>query len=132
MIIVYSTRSLGNRQLKNFSNLIASKLKGKGKDKPVNTALRLKAKAQLRRKDGKFAKPLPNPESATGNPMVSFYYPMSSEPWNSKLRVLRVISANGKYLTGLERVGGGWQYKKFLAAKAKEMQITSFNPQAMS
>ena len=72
-----------------------------------------------------------------GNPLVRFFYPQSKTPWNSQLRHVRLISANQKYILGLEVMAqpdGGQKYafKKFLAAKAKEMSIVEFAPQSMS
>ena len=148
MIIVYSTRGLTKKQVQNFSNLVASKIKSKAERKldrtmaridakakrniEVKAKLSVKAKRQPRRLDGKFAKPLPKPATVENNPLVTFFYPMSHEPWNSKSRVVRLISANPTHITGLESTGNGWKYKKFLATKAKEMKVMSFNPKAMS
>lgn len=72
-----------------------------------------------------------------GNPLVSFYYPMSKEPWNSMRRYVRLISANQKYILGLEvtALPSGEQkyaFKKFLAAKATNMSLVEFAPASMS
>ena len=148
MIIVYSTRGLTKKQVQNFSNLVASKIKTKAELKLDRTMARIDAKAkrnvankeklrikalkQPRLLDGKFAKPLPKPATVENNPLVTFFYPMSHEPWNSKSRVVRLISANPTHITGLESTGNGWKYKKFLAPKATEFKVLSFNPKAMS
>jgi hypothetical protein len=70
------------------------------------------------------------------NPLVSFEYPMSKEPWDSERRYVRLISANQKYIIGLEitALPSGEQkyiFKKFLVAKASEMFIEEFAPQSM-
>lgn len=75
--------------------------------------------------------------AVAGNPLVSFYYPMSKTPWNSMRRYVRLISANQKYILGLEvtaKPDGGQSYafKKFLAAKATNMSLVEFAPQSMS
>src|SRR5512137_1600127 len=72
-----------------------------------------------------------------GNPLVSFNYPMSKTPWNSLRRYVRLISANQKYILGLEitaKPDGGQKYafKKFLASKATNMSLVEFAPQSMS
>ena len=93
----------------------------------------LKAKLQKRDRKGRFAKPLPSSRSVENNPLATFYYPMSSQPWNSRFRTVRVISANYQHLTGLERLDGDkWQYKKFLQSKVSSFHIASFNPKSMS
>ena len=93
----------------------------------------LKAKLQKRDRKGRFAKPMPKPSAVEKNPMATFYYPMSDQPWNSRLRTVRVISATPTHLTGLERLKSGkWQYKKFLQAKASGFKVASFNPKSMA
>jgi hypothetical protein len=72
-----------------------------------------------------------------GNPLVSFSYPLSKEPWNSKQRYVRLISANQKYLLGLEvtALPSGEQkyaFKKFLAPKVRNMAMVEFAPASMS
>jgi len=111
MIIVYST--------KNFHSL-------------VNAKLSLKARHQTRRKDGQFAKPSPKANAIEKNPLVVFDYPRSEAPWEIKPRLVRLISVSSTHITGMERVGDKWKYKKFLAPKAKAFKILSFNPQAMA
>lgn len=92
----------------------------------------LKAKLQKRDRKGRFAKPLPTSKQVEKNPLATFFYPMSDQPWNSRKRLVAVISVNPKYITGLEHQGGKWKYKKFLQDKAQEFQIVSFNPSLMS
>jgi hypothetical protein len=92
----------------------------------------LKARTQPRRKDGRFAKPLPKPSDVEKNPLVTFWYPMSTQPWNSQLRKVRLISSTTAHFTGLENTDNGWKFKKFLQSKAKEFRIASFNPASMS
>jgi hypothetical protein len=70
------------------------------------------------------------------NPLISFDYPMSKEPRDSVRRYVRLISANQKYIIGLEitALPSGEQkyiFKKFLVAKASEMFIEEFAPQSM-
>lgn len=111
-IVVYST--------KQFSRLI-------------NAKLSVKAKLQPRRKDGRFAKPLPKPSGVEKNPLVRFFY--QKTPTDGKLHLVRLISSTDTHFTGLDLVdmnNDKWQYKKFLADKAKNLKIMSFNPQAMS
>jgi hypothetical protein len=92
----------------------------------------IKAKLQKRDRKGRFAKPLPKPRDVEQNPLATFLYPMSDQPWNSRKRLVRVISANPKHITGLEHFEGKWQYKKFLQAKATNFQVVSFNPSSMA
>ena len=111
MIIIYST--------KKFHSL-------------VNAKLSLKAIHQPRRKDGQFAKPVPKVNAIEKNPLVTFDYPRSDSPWEIKPRLVRLISVSSTHITGLERVGDKWKYKKFLAPKAKAFRILSFNLQSMA
>jgi hypothetical protein len=92
----------------------------------------LKAKLQKRDRKGRFAKPLPKPSDVENNPLATFSYPMSEQPWNSRKRLVRLIAANPKYITGLEHRDSKWKYKKFLQAKATNFQIVSFNPSSVS
>ena len=112
MIIVYA------------SNGLTPKLRAK-----MNS---LKAQIQPRRKDGRFAKPLPKPATVENNPLVTFSYPKSDEPWNFRQRTVRLISSNGVHFTGLEKTEQGWKFKKFLARKARQFTVASFNPKSMS
>lgn len=102
----------------------------------VNAKLSIKAKLQPRCKDGcgRFAKPATAPKinAIEKNPLVAFGYPRSDSPWEFKARLVRLISVNATHITGLERVGDKWKYKKFLVPKAKDLSILSFNPQAMA
>ena len=138
MIIVYSTKAFdklvkGKSKNKIKSQLAAAVATVEGKHKlSTTTKLSLKAKAQPRRKDGRFAKPLPKLQSVENNPLVRFDYPNSNAPETIKPRLVRLISVNLTYITGLEHVGNDWKYKKFLADKAKAFKVLSFNPQAMS
>ena len=71
------------------------------------------------------------------NPLVRFMYPRSKTPWDSQERFVRLISANGKYLLGLEvKAGEGgkqtYAFKKFLQTKVKDMQVLEFAPASMS
>jgi len=91
-----------------------------------------KAQTQPRRKDGRFAKSLPKPSDVEKNPLVHFTYPSSETPWHMPERTVRLISVTDKYITGLERNGKGWKYKKFLKGKARQLNIVSFNPASMS
>ena len=98
----------------------------------VRDKMSLKAKQQPRRKDGRFLKPLPKAKDIEQNPLVAFDYAPKRVPWAIKPRLVRLISATPTHITGLEKVGDSWKYKKFLTAKAKAFRILSFNPQAMS
>lgn len=90
----------------------------------------IKAKLQKREKNGRFAKPHQN------HPLVSFYYPMSEMPWNSKLRQVRLIAATPTHLVGLEVTKVGtktkYQFKKFLQPKVSEFKVQEFNPASVS
>jgi len=70
------------------------------------------------------------------NPLVSFFYPLSSNPGNVKLRQVRLISANPKHLVGLEIVKGEgrtkYHYKKFSQPKVCDLKLEEFNPKSMS
>jgi hypothetical protein len=71
-----------------------------------------------------------------GYPLVSFYYPLSREPWHTPMRYVRVISSNLTHIIGLEvMVGEGgkqkYAYKKFLISKASNMALLEFNPSKM-
>jgi len=93
----------------------------------------LKAKLQKRDRKGRFTKPLPKPSDVEKNPLVSFFYPMSDQPWNSRQRTVRLISSTSTHFTGLERLGNGkWKYKKFLQPKATQFKVVNFNPSSMS
>ena len=96
----------------------------------------LKAKLQKRDRKGRFAKPLPKPSDVEKNPLVTFYYPMSDQPWNSKLRQVRLISATSTHITGLEMTKVGnrtrYQFKKFCQPKVSEFKVQAFNPTSMS
>ena len=79
------------------------------------------------------SEPAPKPHPVEKNPLVSFYYPMSNTPWNSRKRLVRLISSTGTHFTGLEQQhDGGFKFKKYLAPKATEFKVLEFNPQAMS
>ena len=92
----------------------------------------VRAKLQKRNRNGQFAKRLPTAKQVEKNPLATFLYPMSDQPWNSRLRYVRVISATPTHITGLEKQGGKWQFKKFLQAKASEFRMQEFNPASMS
>ena len=93
----------------------------------------VRAKLQKRNRNGRFAKRLPTAKQVEKNPLATFYYPMSDQPWNSRMRYVRVISATPTHITGLERLDSGrWKFKKFLQAKATEFRMASFNPTSMS
>jgi hypothetical protein len=138
MIIVYSTKAFDKLVKSKLKNNLQSQLDAavatvEGKHKlSTCVKLSLKAKRQPRRKDGRFAKPLPKPATVENNPLVAFDYPRSDAPWIIKPRIVRLISATPTHITGLESQPSGWKYKKFLATKAKSFKIMSFNPQAMS
>ena len=112
MIIVYA------------SNGLTPKLRAK-----INS---FKAQMQPRRKDGRFSKPLPKPAAVENNPLVTFFYPMSDQPWNPKKRTVRLISSTATHFTGLEQTDKGWKFKKFLQPKAQQFHVVSFNPKSMS
>ena len=92
----------------------------------------IRAKLQHRNRKGQFAKRLPTAKQVEKNPLATFLYPMSDQPWNSRLRYVRVISATPTHITGLERTGGKWKFKKFLQAKAHDFRMQEFNPASMS
>jgi|FAXJ01.1.fsa_nt_gi hypothetical protein len=93
----------------------------------------LKAKYQERASNGRFAKPKPTVKQVEKNPLATFFYPMSDQPWNSMKRTVRVIAATALHITGLEQQDSGrWKYKKFLQSKATHFQVVSFNPKSMS
>jgi|ERR1035437_1802755 hypothetical protein len=94
----------------------------------------LKAKLQKRDRKGRFAKRLPTATQIEKNPLATFFYPMSDQPWNSRKRTVRVISATPRYITGLEfqPETSKWKFKKFLQQKATQFRMASFNPSSMS
>ena len=94
----------------------------------------IRAKLQKRDRHGRFAKRLPTAKQVAKNPLATFFYPMSDQPWNSRKRTVRVISATPKYITGLEfqPETSKWKFKKFLQEKAHSFQVVSFNPSSMS
>jgi len=65
------------------------------------------------------------------NPLVKFFYPMSKEPWNTMLRVVRVISSNSTHLIGLE-VSDKNRFKKFKQSSIRDMSLVEWNSEAMS
>lgn len=74
---------------------------------------------------------------AANNPMVNFLYPQSKNPWIVQERFVRLISANGKYLLGLEVMAGEggkqkYAFKKFLQSKVTGMKVVEFAPVSMS
>jgi hypothetical protein len=74
-------------------------------------------------------KPSPVPAK---NPLVSFYYPMSDQPWNSRQRHVRVIGTNNKYLIGLEiGLDNTFKFKKFLKPKITRMELLEFSPESV-
>lgn len=92
----------------------------------------IRAKLQKRDRKGRFSRQLPTAKQVEKNPLATFFYPMSSDPGYSRMRYVRVISATPTHITGLERSGGKWQFKKFLQAKATEFKMQEFNPKSMS
>ena len=94
----------------------------------------IQAKLQKRNRKGQFAKRLPTAKQVEKNPLATFFYPMSDQPWNSRQRTVRVISATPRYITGLEfqPETSKWKFKKFLQQKATEFRMSSFNPASMS
>ena len=94
----------------------------------------VRAKLQKRNRLGQFAKRLPTAKQVEKNPLATFFYPMSDQPWNSRKRTVRVISATPKYITGLEvqPETSKWKFKKFLQEKATSFKVASFNPTSMS
>lgn len=81
---------------------------------------------------GRFVGAKPKTPAIEKNPFAEFYYPMSSQPWNSSYRKVRVISSTANYLTGLEQDPNTfhWQYKKFCQSKIKFLKFF-FNEGAM-
>ena len=94
--------------------------------------LSVKARLQKRDRKGRFSKPLPTAKQVEKNPLATFLYPMSDQPWNSRLRYVRVISATPTHITGLEKQGSKWKFKKFLQSKAHDFRMQEFNPASMS
>jgi hypothetical protein len=94
----------------------------------------VRAKLQKRNRNGQFAKRLPTAKQVEKNPLATFFYPMSDQPWNSRKRTVRVISATPRYITGLEfqPETSKWKFKKFLQQKATQFRVASFNPSSMS
>jgi hypothetical protein len=93
----------------------------------------IKAKLQKRDRKGRFARPLPKAADIKRNPLVSFFYPMSSRPCDSLMRTVRLISSTETHFTGLEKQADGkWKYKKFLQPKATAFRVIQFNPKSMS
>ena len=93
----------------------------------------IRAKLQRRLRNGRFAKRIPTVKQVEKNPLATFFYPMSTQPWNSRKRTVRVISATPKYIVGLEfqPETSRWKFKRFLQEKAHSFQIASFNPSSM-
>jgi len=82
------------------------------------------AKRKVIKKDPKKVNPIEK------NPLVVFSYPSKELP--SKLRRVRLISADGKYLIGLE-VSDHNRFKKFLRTRiTSTIQLVEFNPTAMA
>ena len=94
----------------------------------------IQAKLQKRDRKGRFSKRLPTAKQIEKNPLATFFYPMSDQPWNSRKRTVRVISATPRYITGLEfqPETSKWKFKKFLQDKATQFRVASFNPTSMS
>lgn len=67
-------------------------------------------------------------------PLATFFYPMSTQPWNSRKRTVRLISATPTHIVGLEfqPETSKWKFKKFLQEKATSFKVASFNPTSMS
>lgn len=74
------------------------------------------------------------------NPLVKFFYP-SSKSFGDKQRLVRLISANGMYVVGLEisnyktpkgEIRQRHQFKKFRQSKVQNMQLVEFAPESMS
>lgn len=68
--------------------------------------------------------------AAEKNPLVTFSYPISKQPWNEKLRKVRVIAANSKYIIGLE-VSDKNRFKKFLKTKTSQMSLVEYSTGSM-
>ena len=142
MITIFTTKALSPKQ---FDLLVKSKSKvkmvhkfnGADTSNAINNRIlnSLKAKEQPRSKiTGRFLKPLPKPAQVENNPLVMFTYHKDQTSYG-QLHTVRLISANSKYYTGLDLIdmnANKWQYKKFLANKAKNFQVVSFNEKAMS
>lgn len=94
----------------------------------------VRARLQKRNRLGQFAKRLPTAKQVEKNPLATFFYPMSTQPWNSRKRTVRLISATPKYIVGLEfqPETSKWKFKKFLQDKATNFKVASFNPTSMS
>ena len=94
----------------------------------------IQAKLQKRDRRGRFAKRLPTAKQVAKNPLATFFYPMSDQPWNSRKRTVRLISATPTHIVGLEfqPETSKWKFKKFLQDKATHFKVASFNPASMS
>jgi hypothetical protein len=64
------------------------------------------------------------------NPLISFTYPVSREPWKETKRQVRLISANEKYIVGLE-VSDKNRFKKFLSSKASSLKMLEYSSSSM-
>ena len=76
-------------------------------------------------------------EIKASHPLVRFHYPDSKQPWVTHLQNLRLISANSKYMIGLEvtvKPNGRekYQFKKFLRSKMGTVDFVEFKPDSMS
>jgi len=65
------------------------------------------------------------------NPLVKFRYPKSESSWELPYRTVRLISANEKYLVGIE-ISDKNKFKKFLRKKASSFEFLEFNKESMS
>ena len=85
----------------------------------------------------KKLKAVPSAKSVANNPLVSFLYPKSNTAWDSPMRLVRLISADSKYLWGLEitRTPGTnklkYHPKRYLRSKAQCFDFIDFNKPSM-
>jgi hypothetical protein len=64
------------------------------------------------------------------NPLVTFAYPVSTCPSIRSIRSVRLISANDKYLVGIE-ISDKNRFKKFLVSKTSSLKVTEFHTGSM-
>lgn len=65
------------------------------------------------------------------NPLVKFQYPSKSKDYGYGYREVRLISANGKYLVGLD-INDNNRFKKFRRDRImRGIDLLEFNPKAL-
>lgn len=95
-----------------------------------NKVAEAKAKAKA-----KNVKAVPKAKAIENNPLVSFRY-VKNDSWCVPIRTVRLISANAKYLWGLEMKRndeGKMKYlpKRFLRSNVREFTFLKFNTPSM-